>query len=178
MSRTFALSAAALTVAAALSTSACAHADPEPVPVPVPQGPSETTAPQPDSSCAENVDGTLTPADPAQTGNNRRLLQCTAGTWQTFGGPYPSSDRWLSTGPQVTLHGQGRRNPEARAGTWTGTPQTAEAHCGAEVVDVLGAGRTSEPQTFSADPGQSLTIEVSDHMFTTKLSGYCLWARS
>ncbi|WP_273735094.1 hypothetical protein [Mycolicibacterium septicum] len=174
MHRVFASTAAALTVAAALSTSACAHADPEPVP----QGPSETTAPQPDSSCTETLAGALTPADPKQLGNNRLLLQCKDGTWQRFVEAYPSSDRWLTTGPEMILHGQGRRNPEAAAGTWTGTPQTAEAHCGADVVDVLGAGRTSEPETVSAEPGQPLTVEVSDHMFTTKLSGYCLWARS
>ncbi|WP_454790829.1 hypothetical protein [Mycolicibacterium lutetiense] len=169
-------SAAALTMAAALSTSACAHAEPEPQPVP--QGPSETKAPQPDSSCTENLAGALTPADPGQLGNNRRLLMCDGEIWQAFGGPYPSSDRWLTTGPQLILHGQGRRNPEAVAGTWLAIPQTAEARCGVEVVDVLGAGKTSEPETFSAGPGQSLTFEISDHMFTAKLSGYCLWARS
>ncbi|MGV0736636.1 hypothetical protein [Mycobacterium sp. DBP42] len=173
MSRALALSAAALTVAAALTASACAHADPEPLP----PGPSETTAPQPDSACTEMLAGALTPADPGQVGNNRHLLQCDDGTWRTFGSPYPSADRWLTTGPEVILHGQGRRNPEARGGTWTATPLTAEAHCSAEVVDVLGAGKTSEPATFGAEPGQTLTVEISDHMFTTKLSGYCLWAR-
>ncbi|MEN3225784.1 hypothetical protein PUR22_33680 [Mycolicibacterium porcinum] len=173
MGRALALSAAALAVATALTTSACAHADPEPRP----SGPSETTAPQPDSMCADNLAGALTPAEPGQIGNNRRLLQCEDGRWQVFGSPYPSSDRWLTTGPELILHGQGRRNPEAEGGTWTATPQTAESRCSAEVVDVLGAGETSEPQTLSAEPGQSLTVEVSDHMFTTKLSGYCLWVR-
>ncbi|MEV0672000.1 hypothetical protein [Mycobacterium sp. NPDC050441] len=174
MSRALALSAAALTVAAALGTSACAHADPEPAP----PGPPGTTAPQPDASCADSLAGALTPADPAQTGNNRHLLQCDDGAWREFGGPYPSSDRWLTTGPEVILHGQGRRNPEAKAGTWSSTPQTAEAHCSVEVVDVVAAGRTSGPETTTAPPGQSLTFEISDHMFTAKLSGYCLWARS
>lgn len=158
----------------ALSTSACAHADPEPVP---PPGPPETTAPQPDTACTKSLAGAFTSADPAQLGNNRRLLICDGAVWQAFGGPYPSSDRWLTTGPPLILHGQGRRNPEAKAGTWLGAPQTVEARCGVEVVDVLGAGKTSEPETFSAEPGESLNFEISDHMFTTKLSGYCLWAR-
>lgn len=174
MSRALVLSAAALTVAAALGTSACAHAEPEPVP----PGPSQTTAPQPDSPCAESLAGALSPADPKQLGNNRLLLQCNDGTWQRFAEAYPSSDRWLTTGPEVILHGQGRRNPEAAAGTWTAVPQTAEAHCSAEVVDVVAAGRTSGPQTSTAAPGQSLTFGISDHMFTAKLSGYCLWTRS
>ncbi|PEG58128.1 hypothetical protein H5U98_11770 [Mycolicibacterium boenickei] len=173
MGRALALGVAVLTVATALSTSACAHADPEPPP----QGPSETTAPQPDSACADNLAGALTPADPGQLGNNRRLLQCEDGRWQVFGSPYPSSDRWLTTGPALILHGQGRRNPEAEGGTWTATPQTADAHCSAEVVDVVAAGQTSEPTTSAATAGQSLTVEISDHMFTTKLSGYCLWVR-
>ncbi|WP_029108677.1 hypothetical protein [Mycobacterium sp. URHD0025] len=174
MCRAFASSAAALSVAAALATGACAHADPEPVPA----GPSETTAPQPDAPCADGLAGALTPADPGAIGNNRRLLQCDDGTWQAFGGPYPSSDRWLTTGPELVVHGQGRRNPEAAAGTWTGMPQTTEARCSAEVVDVVAAGQTSGPMTSAADPGQPLTLEISDHMFTVKLSGYCLWARS
>ncbi|MED5812963.1 hypothetical protein VST63_11385 [Mycolicibacterium sp. 050232] len=173
MGRALALGAAVLTVATALTTSACAHADPEP-----PPGPSETTAPQPDSACAEDLAGALTLMDDSPTGNNRRLLQCSGGAWQPSGDPYPSSDRWLTTGPLLILHGQGRRNPEAKAGAWTGSPQTSEARCGVEVIDVLGAGKTSEPQTFSGDSGRPLTFEVSDHMFTAKLSGYCLWARS
>ncbi|MGV0814545.1 hypothetical protein ABQF34_21475 [Mycolicibacterium boenickei] len=172
MYRVLALSAAALVVA--LTTSACAHADPEPVP----PGPPESSAPQPDASCTEGLAGALTSAEPGQLGNNRRLLQCADGAWQVLGDPYPSSDRWLTTGPALILHGQGRRNPEAKAGAWTASPQTAEARCSVEVVDVLGAGKTSEPEKFSAEPGRSLTFEISDHMFTVKLSGYCLWVRS
>ncbi|OMC39855.1 hypothetical protein A5740_25865 [Mycobacterium sp. GA-1841] len=174
MRRAPAVSVAAVVVATALTTSACAHA----APGPAPPGPAETTAPQPQTSCTESFSGALTPAEPGQTGNDRRLLLCDGAVWQAFDGPYPSSDRWLTTGPPLILHGQGRRNPDAKAGTWLGMPQTAEARCRAEVVDVLGAGRTSEPETVSAEPGQSLTFAVSDHMFTTTLSGYCLWARS
>ncbi len=174
MGRIRGLSAAVFTVAAALTTSACAHADPEPTP----PGPAETTAPAPDALCDTSLTGAFASADPEQLGNNRRLLLCDGGTWQGFAGPYPSSDRWLTTGPPLILHGQGRRNPEAKAGTWLAIPQTAEARCSVEVVDVLGAGRTSEPETFDADAGESLTFDVSDHMFTTKLSGYCLWTRS
>ncbi|MUL83759.1 MULTISPECIES: hypothetical protein [unclassified Mycolicibacterium] len=173
MCRLLALTAATLSVTAALTTSACAHADPQPAP----PGPAQTTAPQPGTSCAESLAGVLTPADAGQIGNNRRLLQCEDGSWQPFADAYPSSDRWLTTGPEVILHGQGRRNPEAKAGTWTASPQTAEALCSVEVVDIVAAGRTSGPMTTTAAPGQPLTVEVSDHMFTVKLSGYCLWQR-
>jgi hypothetical protein len=174
MTRVFAWTAVALGVAAALTTSACAHAEPEPAP----PGPAQTTAPQSDTSCAESLAGALTPADAAQLGNNRRMLQCKDGTWQPFADAYPSSDRWLTTGPEVIVHGQGRRNPEAKAGTWIATPQTEAARCTVEVVDVVTDGRTSQPETSTADPGQSLTFEISDHLFTMKLGGYCLWQRS
>lgn len=171
MWRVLVSSAAVLT--AALATTACAHADPEPAP----PGPPETAAPQPDSPCAENLADALTPAEPGATGNNRLLLHCQDGSWQQLHDPYPSSDRWLTTGPELVLHGQGRRNPEAKAGNWTADPQTAQARCSVERVDVLGAGETSEPETFTADPGRPLTFEISDHMYTVKLGGYCLWQR-
>ena len=161
---------AAAVTAAAVITSACAHAEPEP-----PPGPPETSAPQPGAACAQS--GTLASNGAPRTGNKLPLVRCVDGTWQTFNDPYPSSDLWLTTGPALILHGQGRRNPEAKAGTWMGLPQTTEARCSADVVDVLGAGETSEPQTFTADTGQPLTLEISDHMFTAKLSGYCLWRR-
>lgn len=164
------MTAAALTAAAVIA-SACAHAEPQPPP----PGPSETSAPTADASCTQS--GALATNGEAITGNNLHLLQCTNGTWQQFDDPYPSSDLWLTTGPELMLHGQGRRNPEVKAGPWTATPQTTEAKCGAEVVDVLGAGETSEPRMFSADAGQPLSFEISDHLFTVKLSGYCLWQR-
>ena len=166
-------SAAALSAAAFVSAGACADAEPTPIPT----GPSETAPPQQATSCAQGLAGALTPTGSAQTGNNLHLLQCSDGIWQPFADPYPSSDRWLTTGGELVLHGQGRRNPEAKAGTWTASPQTSEARCSAESVDVIGAGRTSAPQTYSSDAGRSLTFEVSDHMFTVKLSGYCLWQR-
>ena len=161
--------AAAAIVAVGLGVTACAQARPQPTP---PPGPGQTAIPQPGTACQDNLDGVLT-----GTGAARVLLQCSDGTWQQFHGPYPSSDRWLTTGPALVVHGQGRRNPEVRAGRWTGTPQTAQARCSAERVDVVAAGETSPPETSSADPGQPLTFDISDHMFTVTLSGFCLWQR-
>ena len=168
MNRSVALASAVLWAAAALNAAACAHATPQPPP----PGPADTTAAQPDSPCPDGFEGALT-----GTGTERPLLICTGGTWQQLHDPYPSSDRWLTTGPELIVHGQGRRNPEAKAGSWTGLPQTAEAHCRVDSVDVVGAGRTSAPQTFTAGAGQPLHFEVSDHLFTVALSGFCLWQR-
>ena len=37
--------------------------------------------------------------------------------------------------------------------------------------------KTSPPQTLTAEPGQPLTLEVSTHMFSVRLTGYCLWQK-
>lgn len=175
MNRRIALTAVSAIAGFAVGTVACAHASPEPPPPGPPPVP-----PQAGASCTGDLDGALTalPKPVDDLSNKRNLLQCSNGTWEPFLDPYPSSDRWLSTGPAVVLHGQGRRNPEVKAGVWTATPVTAEAQCSAERVDVVSAGRTSAPETFSADPGQPLTLDVSDHLFTVAFSGYCLWQRS
>ncbi len=174
MNYRLASTAAALAVAAVNAT-ACAHASPEPAP----PGPVTISPPQVGSPCSERLDGALTalPKAAGDTRNAKNLLECTGGNWQPYVGPYPSSDRWLTTGAELALHGQGMRNPEIKGGRWTATPQTATAQCSAERIDVVSAGKTSAPETFSADPGQPLTLDVSDHLFTVKLSGYCLWQR-
>jgi len=171
MTRTLAIVAAAL-LTTTVGATACARAQPQP--------PTEPPAtPQSGAACADAYDGALTalPMAPGDHGNTRNLLQCSDGIWQRFLDPYPSSDRWLTTGPQLVLHGQGRRNPEIKAGAWTGTPQGGDAQCTAESVDVVGPGTTDQPRTDSADPGQSVTFDVSDHLFTVKLGGVCLWER-
>jgi hypothetical protein len=158
-----------------ISAAACTRASPELPPPGPPPAP-----PQAGSSCTDNLDGALTalPKPPDDLSNRQSLLQCSGGSWQPFLDPYPSSDRWLSTGPDLILHGQGRRNPEVKAGTWVATPVAGDARCSAERVDVVAAGQTSAPQTFSADPGQPLTFDIGERLFTVKFSGYCLWQRS
>ncbi|MGV0744504.1 hypothetical protein [Mycolicibacterium sp. XJ870] len=170
MNGPLAWTAAAFMLGAAVGASACAQANPEPPP----PGPPQSTPPRADSPCSESFEGVLTRPGPSA---GQPLLHCNGGVWQQLHNPYPSSDRWLTTGPELIVHGQGRRNPEAKAGAWTGTPQTAEARCSAERVDVVAAGETSAPEKLSADPGRPLTFEVSDHMFTVTFSGYCLWQR-
>jgi hypothetical protein len=176
MNRSVTIAVAALCAVATVGAGTSAHADPEPAP----PGPARTAAPQAGSSCGDDLDGALTalPQPAADTGTAKNLLLCTGGTWQQYLDPYPASERWLTTGPELVLHGQGRRNPEVRAGTWTATPQTDETPCRAEVVDVVAVGETSAPEPYAADPGQPLTFTVSDHLFTAKLTGDCLWQRS
>lgn len=165
-----ALTAVAATAAAAVAATGCAHAQPEPPPsVPPP-------LPQAGAPCAAHLDGALTPLPPpadSAPSRAKNLLECAEGTWQTYRDPYPAPDRWLTTGPELVLSGM--RNPEISAGTWTGTPQSVDTRCGAEQVEVVAAGQTSDPQPLTGGPGEPLRVRVSDRLFTLKLSGYCLW---
>ncbi len=146
-----ALLAVALT-AAALSTPGPAAADPAP-----------------DAACSAHLDGALT----RLTGVT---WQCSAGQWHVSTDPYAASDRWLSWGADpLVVHGQGRRNPEVRAGAWTGTPQAADAQCSADLVDVVSAGQLGPVDKHTAAPGEVVTFTASDTLFSATLSGPCLW---
>lgn len=140
---------------------------------------SDVGVPAVGASCSAGLDGAVTalPSQPGDPVNRKNLLRCTAGSWQTDNDEYPSSDRWLVSGPELVLHGQGVRNAEMFAGTWTGIPQTPEAVCTAVVRDATG-GKIADPQTVTAGAGQRATFPASDWLYTVTLSGDCLWERS
>jgi hypothetical protein len=132
-------------------------------------------APQPGSPCSSGLGDALTQAP------DGTFLGCSSAEggyrWQLFTGPYPSSDRWLSYGPALTLHGQGRRNPEILSGDWIARPQDPGSACRAEQSAVISAGQVGPPQTSSGSPGQPLEFEVLPVVFTITLTGDCLWER-
>ena len=74
------------------------------------------------------------------------VCQRTERRWQTVATPAPPSDRWLSVGPAMTLHGEGRRNPDVRSGDWTATPQDSTSRCRAEQSTVVSPGVVSPPK--------------------------------
>ena len=83
---------------------------------------ADPVAPQPDTPCPSDYAGAMTwPADAKMP-----LVCASGGLWQTVTTPAPPSDRWLSVGPAMTLHGEGRRNPDVRSGDWTATPQDSD----------------------------------------------------
>ncbi|WP_193044714.1 hypothetical protein [Mycolicibacterium baixiangningiae] len=124
---------------------------------------------QPGTPCPPAVDRALSDtADGA-------VVQCSGGRWEVYAGPYPSSDRWLSHGDGLDLHGQGMRNPEMLSGPWTGIPQDPADRCRAEQTAVVSAGEVGPPQVAEGEPGQPLRFDVLPVMFSIHLSGDCLW---
>jgi hypothetical protein len=105
-------------------------------------------------------------------------LECLNSQWQAVTTPQPPSDRWLSFGPAMTLHGQGMRNPNVTSGAWTATPQDADSRCRAEQQAVVSAGEVGPPQVAKSPKGQPLSFQLLPQLFSIKMSGYCLWTRA
>ena len=145
---------------AALSPTGVAAADP--------------VAPQPNTSCTAGLKDAMTwPA------GDKTPLACDGINWEPVTDPYPISDKWLSYGPVMTLHGEGRRNPTLESGDWTATPLTPESSCGATQFAVISGSPTiGPPQTSQGESGQSLTLAVVPRLFTIEMTGDCLWQRS
>lgn len=135
---------------------------------------ADPVAPQPNASCtAEFKDALTWPAGATAP------MVCDGVNWQPVADPYPMSDEWLSTGPVMTLHGEGRRNPMLESGRWTATPLTPESTCGAtQFAVVSGTPTLTPPHSDRGEPGRTLTLEVVPRLFTIELTGDCLWQRS
>ncbi|WP_264025752.1 hypothetical protein [Mycolicibacterium insubricum] len=155
---------------------ACASADPGPDPAPTQAG-----SPQSGAVCAATLDGAVTqlPDQSTEPGARKSLLECKDGSWQDYRAEYPNSDRWLSTGPELVLHGQGVRNPEFMAGHWTGTPQESDAICHATYVQGGDDNpKITQTHEVNGDAGKPVEFEAPVRLFTVTLTGNCLWERS
>ena len=142
-----------------------------------PLGAAEPAVPQPGAPCSASIAGALTQLPDFMT-----FLQCENQRggeyrWQTFDSPYPNSDRWLSYGPRLTLHGEGQPNREVDSGDWIAYPQTSDGQCKAAQLDLRGAGERTQPQVSTGEPGQPLKLRVLPLLFTVELSGNCLWQK-
>jgi hypothetical protein len=136
---------------------------------------ADSATPQPGEPCPANLAGAMTIPPAART-----PLVCDGGTrWDAVTDAYPVSDRWLSYGPAIELHGQGRTNPSMLSGVWTGTPTTAGDRCHASQVAVrLDAPALGAPRVDDGEPGRPLALQVAPTMATIELSGDCLWQRA
>lgn len=134
---------------------------------------ADPAVPQPDSPCPAELSDVATVAPGATM-----PLTCRDGRWQPVATPQPPNDRWLSYGPEITLRGQGRRNPEVASGDWTATPQDSESRCRAVLSEVVSAGVVGAPEAAEGEPGAPLSITVPPRMFEADLSGNCLWEKA
>ncbi|WP_293240416.1 hypothetical protein [Mycolicibacterium sp.] len=79
----------------------------------------------------------------------------------------------------MTLHGEGRRNPNLLSGEWIATPLTSESTCTATQLAVIpGSPTVGPPRIDEGTSGQALALEVVPRLFTIELAGDCLWQRS
>ncbi|BBX00353.1 hypothetical protein BST36_16250 [Mycolicibacterium moriokaense] len=133
------------------------------------------------TAAADPVAGTPCPPDAAGAATRpadvKLPLVCTGGTWQAETAPQAPSDRWLSVGPPILLHGEGLRNADVESGEWVATPRTADTRCRAEQLTVLGPGILSEPEVAEGAAGEPLEVTFAPRLFNLQLSGDCLWAR-
>lgn len=133
---------------------------------------ADPVAPQPDTPCPSKFSDVMTWPSSA-----KMPLVCQGGQWRTVTSPQPPSDRWLSYGPEMTLHGEGRRNPSVTSGNWTATPQEATSKCRAVQSTVVSPGVVSSPEVAEGQAGQPLEVPLMPRLFDLQLSGYCLWER-
>lgn len=144
---------------AALVSPAIAYADP--------------AAPQPDSPCTADLTGATT----MPPGQSLPLL-CQGQQWQSVTEPGDPSDRWVSFGPAMALHGGGLRNPNLTSGAWTATPLEPEAQCAATQHAVISAGVVGPAVVTEGKPGQQLSLQVLPSLFDIAMTGHCLWTRT
>jgi hypothetical protein len=155
--------AAAVATVAALTAPPVAAADP--------------AVPQAGAPCSQTVAGALTRLPDFITVLECKNQRTGEFRWQKFDSPYPNANRWLSYGPQLTLHGEGQPNREIDSGLWTGYPQASDTQCRAAQLDNAAAGERTPPKVSSGEPGQPLQVVVLPMLFTVELQGYCLWQK-
>lgn len=156
--RALAASAAALAAGAAFAAPAAAQVEP--------------VAPQPGSACGSELADALT-----RTADRLTVLRCSGGSWQPLDDPYPHSDRWVSYGDGLTLHGEAQRNRELDSGDWLATPLEPGTRCAAAQTAIADTGSLGPPKVSTGEPGSPLAVEIAPLLFTVDLSGYCRWDR-
>jgi hypothetical protein len=149
----------AVLFATALAAPAVAWADP--------------AVPQPDSPCTPDLSGAAT----LPYGLSLPLV-CQDTHWRAATEPGDPSDRWVSFGPPIALHGEGLRNPNLSSGAWTATPLDPQARCAATQHAVISAGVLGPPVTTKGEPGQPLSFQVLPSLFDITMTGHCLWTRT
>lgn len=138
---------------------------------------ADPVVPQPDTACSPDLANAMTWL-PEQKINLACLQEPDHSyQWKIVTSDYPSSDRWLTYGPQLTLRGEGTRNYNLRSGDWIALPRDPDSQCIAEQIAVVSAGVVSSPRVEAGPPGQQLSFRVLPNLFSITVKGYCLWSR-
>jgi hypothetical protein len=138
---------------------------------------ADPVTPQLGAPCPESVAGAMTQLPDLMTFVQCRNQRSGEYRWQTPESPYPNSDRWLTYGPQLTVHGEGQRNREIDSGPWVAYPQSPDSHCTAAQLDLAAAGERTPARVTSGEPGRPLKLQVLPLLFTVELTGHCLWQK-
>lgn len=152
-----------LAIAASVVFPVAAHADDVEVPVG-------------GSPCPAGLVGTMSLLPDEQTYVRCQQSFGLSYTWVPVQTPFDPNGSWLSYGPAITLHGQGKRNPNLTSGSWTATPQDPETICRAAQTTVVEAGVLAEPMVVESEQGRSLALEILPRLFYIELAGNCVWA--
>lgn len=148
---------------AVLSAPTVAHANP--------------VVPQQDTPCSSNLANAMTRLPDQQINLVCQQQANEAYQWTIVTSDYPSSDRWLTYGSQLTLRGEGTRNYNLRSGDWIALPQDPDSQCIEEQIAVVSAGVVGSPQVEAGATGQQLSFRVLPNLFSIMMKGYCLWRK-
>jgi hypothetical protein len=165
VNRRIAITATAIAAAAAAVSSAAIAA-------------SDPVVPQPGTACVSDFVGATTLPPDAKAPLVCAEQAGAGAQWQPVATPYPVSDRWLTFGPEVKLHGEGLRNATIRSGDWTAMPLDPGSSCRAEQYAVIpGTPTVGPPRIDQSATGKPLSFEVVPKLFSIQMSGYCSWTR-
>lgn len=137
---------------------------------------ADAEVPQVGSPCAADLAGAMTLL-PDQSTYVNCAQSGVDNAWSPVQTPFEPSDRWLSYGLPITLHGQGMRNPNLSSGQWTATPRGPQTRCTVTQTTVVQAGVLAAPQVTEGEPGVPLAVAMQPKLFYVELAGDCLWVK-
>lgn len=105
------------------------------------------------------------------------VVLCKNGMWYPQPADAPPSDRWVSFGPTLSLHGQALPNPNVLQGTWNAVPLGPWTRCRSVQQTGVAAGAVSKPSVDQGPPNAPMTFDVITNVVSIQFSGYCLWVR-
>jgi hypothetical protein len=129
--------------------------------------------PATDTSCTPALAGVMSKKPAADV-----VMLCKDRMWYPQPADAPPSDRWVSFGPTLTLHGEGLPDPNLVQGSWNAIPLGPWTRCRSVQQTGYAPGAISKPVADQGSPNTPMSFEVEANVVTIQFSGYCLWMRS